>query len=261
MIENTVAMRVIVVCAAMVAPIGLAAQDHHGAADAHWSYVGAEGPTHWGNLSPAYGQCGTGSLQSPIDIPRHVASSTAAIEFHYRSTPLELINNGHTIQANYAPGSYILLDDERFELLQFHFHGLSEHTVGGRPFAMEAHFVHQSASGHLAVVGVFLKQGATNPFLGSLWDHLPQEANQKEAPTGVSINGADLLPEDRSLIQYSGSLTTPPCSEGVFWNLLQTPVEVSEGQVASFTAIFRSNARPVQPLNGRVFNQVKPGAR
>jgi carbonic anhydrase len=177
--------------------------------------------------------------------------SAAAILFHYKPSPLKIVNNGHTIQVNYAPGSYAELGGKRYELAQFHFHSPSEHTVAGKHSEMEVHLVHRDSEGGLAVVGVLLRKGHEIAGLQGVWDHLPQ--NEEETTVeGASVDASSLLPRHSEFYNYSGSLTTPPCSEGVAWYVMVEPVEVSVEQIGAFQAIVSANARPVQPLNGRV---------
>lgn len=217
-----------------------------------WGYDGEHGPRHWAALNKEYASCGVGKAQSPIDIRGAVASKLAPIQFDYRATPLHIIDNGHTVQVNYGAGSSMSVDGKRYELVQFHFHRPSEETIDGTAFPMEAHLVHKDAEGHLAVVAVLLRQGLENPFLGALWANLPAEKEKEKVVEKVNINAARLLPKSRTYYTYPGSLTTPPCSEGVTWFVLTAPVDLSAGQVARFDKIYSHNARPTQPLNGRV---------
>ncbi|HFC54420.1 MAG TPA: carbonic anhydrase family protein [Gammaproteobacteria bacterium] len=220
---------------------------------AHWGYEGAGGPQHWGDLKEEFAFCKTGKKQSPIDISTSAVSKAdlPAIEFHYQEAPLSMVNNGHTIQVNYPAGSSIKVGDATYELLQFHFHAPSEHTVDGKPFAMVAHLVHKSAEGNLGVVGVLMKEGNSNPALEPLWKVMPKQSGEKVDSKDITVSASALLPEDRSYYSYSGSLTTPPCSEGVSWMVLKNPVEVSTEQVAALAALFGNNARPVQELHDR----------
>lgn len=222
----------------------------------HWGYEGAQGPSHWGDLSEKYTTCKTGKSQSPIDIHGAKAVSLAEINFNYQETPIDVVNNGHTIQLNYAKGSSISVGGKVYNLLQFHFHSPSEHTVDGKPYAMVAHLVHQAADGQLGVIGVLMKTGQQNAVIDSIWQNLPKHAGEhKQAAT--TLNVADLLPTNHDFYNYSGSLTTPPCSEGVNWMVLQTPVDVSADQVATFTNIFQKSVRPIQPLHGRAIHASK----
>jgi carbonic anhydrase len=216
----------------------------------HWAYAGDEaGPENWGELDHAYAACSDGLTQSPIDITVPQPEDLANLVIAYRPSPLRVHNNGHTVVANYAAGSYIEVDGERYFVDSLHYHTPSEHIVDGQPADAELHIVHKKGD-ELAVIGILLKEGAENPAYQPLLDNLPGE----EGPavnTGVTINAADLLPAEQTTYRYSGSLTTPPCTEGVRWLVMTTPVELSADQLAAFQAVFAGNARPVQPLNER----------
>lgn len=222
------------------------------AADVHWGYSGDDGPAYWGGLSPEYFLCADGSAQSPIDIRDASAVDLVDIEFHYRQTVNNIVNNGHTVQVDIAAGSHIVYNGITYELLQFHFHSPSEHTIDGEAAPMEIHFVHRdSNSGALAVVGVMLTEGeADNEAYASIFAAMPAEAGEPQALSAPLALGA-LLPQTRAYYTYNGSLTTPPCSEIVRWLLLDTPVELSAGQIAAFNTLYAGNARPVQPLGKR----------
>lgn len=217
----------------------------------YWSYNDEDGPSHWGNLNSEYLTCKTGNQQSPINIDQTQMGNLSNIEFNYKDTPLKINNNGHTIEGRYEPGSFIKIDGKRYELLQFHFHAPSEHTVDGKNYPMEAHLVHRSEDGKLAVVGIFLKEGKLNDFIETLWAYIPTQIGEKFV-YGITMNARVLPPEDKSYYNYIGSLTTPPCSEGVSWNVMRTPIEVSSEQIAKFTLIYSGNTRPIQPLNRRI---------
>ena len=216
----------------------------------HWTYEGEEGPSHWGELDPAYEICEKGKSQSPIDISASSKQDLANIVFHYQPSAVNILNNGHTAQVNYDAGSYIELDGARYDVAQFHYHSPSEHEVNGKLFAAELHIVHKSADGGLAVVGLLLQEGTENKAFDPFIDNLPAEKSDvKDA--GVKINAADLLPSVQTTFRYSGSLTTPPCSEGVNWLVMTTPVELSSDQLSKLKSLFEVNNRPVQPLNDR----------
>ncbi len=217
----------------------------------HWGYSGHEGPEHWGTLSPSYQVCKDGQKQSPIDIHGVAKKALDPIQFDYTAKPKSIVNNGHTIQVNMNPGSSITVNGKTYKLLQFHFHSPSEHTINGAPGDMVAHFVHQAADGQLGVVGVLMNSGASNPVVAELWQKLPKTSGSKTDLGGFQSDVASVMPVDRAYYNYSGSLTTPPCSEGVNWMVLQQPSSVSATQVAAFTALFSKSVRPVQPLNGR----------
>jgi len=217
----------------------------------HWSYEGDGAPSHWASLKEEYGLCGSGKSQSPIDIQTQgLTQSTKPIEFHYQTSTINVINNGHTIQANYDAGSYALIDGKKFNLLQFHFHSPSENTVDGKPADMVAHMVHKAEDGTLGVIGVLFKEGNENDFLKPIWSNLPLEKDGKTA-ANTEIFASNMLPENKAYYHFTGSLTTPPCTEGVNWNVMATTVEASQSQIEAFTSIFDKSVRPVQALNER----------
>lgn len=218
---------------------------------AHWTYEGEDGSDHWGELSAAYGTCASGRSQSPIDVANPDPADLANITFNYRPAPLEIVNNGHTVQVNYPEGSSITVDGMNYELLQFHFHAPSEHHVNGTPAAAELHLVHRDADGALAVIGVLLTEGAPSLALAPVFDNLPPQTGPAQTVPGVAVDPTGMLPQDRTTYRYPGSLTTPPCTEGVAWLLMTEPLEVSANQLAAYTQIYEGNNRPVQPLNDR----------
>lgn len=218
----------------------------------HWGYEGEEGPDYWGELSDDYALCADGSAQSPIDISDAAELDLVDIEFNYGDTANRIFNNGHTIQVNVDEGSGIVYNGISYNLLQFHFHNPSEHTIDGQAAAMEIHFVHQDPnSGTLAVVGIMLTEGERgSEAYAAVFDHLPAEAGEPKA-RGNAFSLATLLPASRTFYTYQGSLTTPPCSEIVRWLLLDTPIELSAAQIEAFAAIHQGNARPIQPRGKR----------
>jgi len=218
---------------------------------AHWTYEGHEGPSHWGSLSHDYSMCKDGERQSPIDIDTSKKTELSKINFRYTAEPKEILNNGHTVQVNMKKGSSITVAGKTYNLLQFHFHAPSEHTINGKPADMVAHFVHQAKDGQLGVVAVLFKVGKANKTLAKLWKYMPKHAGDKKAiASGLIIE--KLLPSETSYYHYSGSLTTPPCSENVNWMVLQTPVSISAAQVKAFSDVIHKNVRPIQPHNGRI---------
>jgi len=217
----------------------------------HWGYTGHGGPKEWGGLDPAFSTCKLGKHQSPIDIHGAKAADLPAIQFDYKPSELKVIDNGHTIQVNYAPGSTIDVGGSKYELLQFHFHHPSEEKVNGKPHAMVAHLVHKNSDGKLAVVAVLLDKGGKSEVIDAIWKNLPKEKEKEVAVAGVTIDAAKLLPATRGYYAFEGSLTTPPCSEEVRWLVLKTPVKIASTQVAAFGKLYPMNARPTQPLNGR----------
>ena len=224
------------------------AQEH----PAHeWGYSGSDGPEHWGELTPEFAACKTGHLQSPVNIVGAQSADLPEIQFEYKPSALHIINNGHTIEIVYAPGSFIKVGDKRYELKQFHFHHPSEETIKGKHSPLELHLVHADANGNLAVVSVLLDEGSANPLVETLWGLAPKTAGPEKDDDKLQINATDLLPAKRGYFTFAGSLTTPPCTEGVSWFVLKTPVTISKKQVATFAQVYPYDERPTQPLNGR----------
>ena len=217
---------------------------------AHWGYDANIAPDRWGLLDPAYSVCSVGKKQSPVDLVNAEQRPLPEIEFDYKTSAINIVNSGHSIQINVDPGSSIAVERVRYQLVQFHFHHRSEHTIAGQQQPMELHFVHSNNKDELAVVGVFLIEGQANAALAPVWQNLPEQPTpEKTLPGTVDLDA--LLPQRRTTWRYSGSLTTPPCSEGVSWFVMTDGVEVSAEQIAKFSAIYPNNFRPVQPLNGR----------
>jgi carbonic anhydrase len=231
------------------------------AGDPMWHYEGAEGPANWGMLSPKFSACAAGRVQSPIDITKttSVASAPAlkttfapaALRIVHHEHMADGINNGHTIQVNYSDGDTLTVRDASYQLAQYHFHAPSEHTVNGKHFPMEMHMVHKATDGKLAVVGVFIEEGQHHAAFDPVWSNLPKAKGVETHLSGVKVDVDALLPRARTTYRYDGSLTTPPCSEGVKWFVMTTPIPLSAGQIGQFTAIINGNNRPVQPINGR----------
>ena len=217
---------------------------------AHWTYEGHEGPEHWAELSPDFKSCELGVQQSPIDLAGPVPAKIGVVAPAFKPVPLVVLNNGHTIQVNCAPGGGSEIAGTRYELLQFHFHHPSEHLLNGKAFAMELHFVHKSAEGNLAVLGVLIRPGAENATLAPVWKAMPSEKGEP-VNAGVTVDPSALLPKDHTYFRYYGSLTTPPCSEGVLWTVFAQPIEASAAQIRAFGDLFPMNARPAQSLNHR----------
>lgn len=219
---------------------------------APWGYSGEEGPENWGSLSAEYGICGSGKNQSPIDIRNTIEAPLEGIAFSYQPTALDCVNNGHTVKASCAPGSEMTIEGTTYKLLQFHFHTPSENMINGESFPMEVHLVHADADGNLAVVGVMFREGAENPVVTSIWDRIPKAKGETVKDEGVQLSAADLLPANQEYYRFNGSLTTPPCSEGVKWFVMKEAVEASAQQVKQFTeAMHGPTNRPVQSANAR----------
>lgn len=218
----------------------------------HWDYQGHGGTTHWADLDEGFKTCKLGKLQSPIDIkPKSVekAADGKPIGFAYTASTAEVVNNGHTVQVNLPAAGTASIDGVEYKLLQFHFHTPSEERFDGKPYPLVAHMVHKNDKGELAVVAVLFNVGKENAALTPVFAKLPDKEGGSQ--TLESFNPADLLPADASYYAFMGSLTTPPCSEDVRWQVLKTPVTLSAAQLASFRKLYQMNARPVQPLNGR----------
>jgi carbonic anhydrase len=223
-------------------------------AQIHWSYEGAGGPDNWGKLNADYAACSNGKRQSPIDIRDGIRVDLEPIQFAYRPTNFRVVDNGHTVQVAVAGGSISLLG-KSYQLIQFHFHRPAEEQINGKSFDMVAHLVHRSEDGKLAVVAVLLERGRDNALIQTIWNNLPLEKNEEVAPPALTLDLGQLLPENRSYYTYMGSLTTPPCSEGVLWLVLKQPQQISIEQLAIFARLYRNNARPVQPASSRLIKE------
>jgi carbonic anhydrase len=221
-----------------------------------WNYYGRSGPQHWAKLDPDYRLCSMGKQQSPINIPRIVANKPNHLEFHYTAMPLQLrfgIRNLYIVGD--AAQEYVIFNGEKYQLQQVHFHTHSEHTLYGQHYPMEAHLVHKNLQGETLVVSVFIKHGDDNNFLQHVFSvRLPQRNHEATYPA-VTLNPLWLIPQGSSYYTYSGSLTTPPCTEGVAWIIMKTAVRASAAQMQEFkNKVILFNARPLQPLNGRVIS-------
>jgi carbonic anhydrase len=238
---------------ALDTPIALpSGQPAHGAA--HWDYSGPGGPQAWGVMKSDFALCSSGQRQSPIDIRDGIRVDLEPIKFDYHPTAFRVIDNGHTVQVNLDPGNAISVMGRRFELVQFHFHRPSEERINGRQFAMVAHLVHKDLEGKLAVVAVLIDPGKAHPVVQQVWNNLPLEKNEEQR-AGTLLDVAALLPDNRTYYTYMGSLTTPPCSEGVLWMVLKQPAEVSLDQIGIFARLYPMNARPTQPGSGRLIKE------
>jgi carbonic anhydrase len=245
-----IALSVSVFMIAAAAPAEDPPAGHHS-----WDYGREHGPAHWGDLSPEFAACKTGRHQSPIDVRQTVKADLPAIGFAYRPSRLRIVDNGHTVMATWDPGSSIQVGRRRYELKQLHFHRPSENTVLGRRFEMEAHLVHADAAGAQAVVAVLLEAGQENALVRELWNDLPREKGHEDVRDDVRVDASLLLPSARGYYTFEGSLTTPPCSESVTWIVLKQPVQVSAAEVAQFAKLYPNDARPAQPLHGRVVRE------
>jgi carbonic anhydrase len=218
----------------------------------HWSYAGEQDPAHWGDLSAEFSTCKEGKAQSPIDLRYGRRTDYQPLSFQYRSDTLAVTNDGHGIRVDSGPGSFLVVNGHEYALQQFHFHAPSEHRIQGVPADMELHLVHRDTRGKVAVVAVLLRTGRrTNSTFTRIADAMPRAVGESFYGRQVAINPLFLLPPERSYFAYPGSLTTPPCTEGVDWYVMAEPVEVDAALVARFRQVMGVNARPVQPDNGR----------
>ncbi len=217
----------------------------------HWDYGNdPEGPKEWAKLTPEFGAC-SGKNQTPINLDGFIEADLKPIKFAYNAGEQEIVNNGHTIMVNYQAGSHIVVDGIDFQLKQFHFHAPSENQITGKSFPMEGHFVHADKDGNLTVVAVMYKEGSANPAFDYLWKNMPSKAGDKVALDSKE-NVINLLPKDHAYYRFSGSLTTPPCTEGVRWIVMKHAVSVSKAQIEAFSKVMgHPNNRPLQPVNAR----------
>ena len=232
----------------------IAAKAGHGLEAGHWAYQGDAGPQSWGRLKPEFAKCASGARQSPIDIRDGMKLQLEPVQFEYRPSGFRVIDNGHTVQVNLAGGNTIEVMGRRYSLVQFHFHRPSEERVDGRQFDMVAHLVHKDMEGRLAVVAVLLDQGSAHPLVQTVWNNLPLEKGE-EIPARAMLDMNALLPAERNYFTYMGSLTTPPCSEGVLWMVMKQPVQISMEQIGIFARLYPMNARPVQSASGRLIKE------
>lgn len=220
-------------------------------ADEQWSYEGKGAPENWGDLSPDWTTCKTGKNQSPVDIHATIKGNLPKLKMDYITEADSIVNNGHTIQVNTDDTDEFSIDGKNFVLKQFHFHAPSENLLNGKSYPMEIHFVHADKEGQLAVVAVMVVEGKENPIVDKILKLVPKKINEVKK-IDVEFNFKSLFPKNKQYYRYSGSLTTPPCSEGVIWMVLKNPVEMSKKQIKEFTALLKNNnSRPLQPLNGR----------
>lgn len=227
-------------------------QAGHGG-DVHWSYEGDKGPQAWGRLKPDFNVCALGKRQSPINIEdgNTLQGPAEPLLFNYTPSNGTVLNNGHTIQVDVQGDNSITVRGGRYRLLQFHFHAPSEEQINGKRTAMVAHLVHRNDEGQLAVVALLLEPGAANPLIDKVWTYMPLEVNDRVRMPRELLNLNELLPIDQRYYQFMGSLTTPPCTEGVLWTVLKQPLQISNAQLKLFTQLYPNNARPLQALNGR----------
>jgi len=224
------------------------------AAHAQWDYAGSGGPETWGQMKPEFARCSSGLRQSPIDIRDGIKVNLDPVQFDYKPSAFRVLDNGHTVQVNLGPGNSIDVGGRRYDLVQFHFHRPSEERINGRQFDMVVHLVHKDIDNRLAVVAVLLDRGSAHPLVQNVWNNLPLEkGDEVAARTTIDLNA--LLPTDRSYFTYMGSLTTPPCSEGVLWMVMKAPMPISSEQIGIFARLYPMNARPIQSVSGRLIKE------
>lgn len=224
---------------------GIAGAQHH------WGYQGEGAPQNWSKLDQKFATCASGMNQSPIDIAGFIDAELKPLKFTYAAGASEIVNNGHTVQINYAAGSALTIDGRAFELKQFHFHAPSENKIEGKQFPLEGHLVHADKDGNLAVVAVMFHEGAANPLLSKLWEKLPSNAGDKSV-LPVKLGVSEMLPKNKDYYRFNGSLTTPPCSEGVRWLVIKAAATASKAQIEQFAkTVGVANNRPLQPVNAR----------
>lgn len=227
---------------------GPALAEHHKS----FGYGPANGPETWGRLADKYALCEKGDMQSPIDLAGANAIGNVALAVDYEAGPLTVSNKGLTVQADFAPGSAMTSGGMTFNLIQIHFHTPSEHAISGKRYPLTGHFVHATEDGKLGVLGVMFEEGDANPELAKILAAVPNEKSEPATITGQSIDPNGMLPADRSIYRYMGSLTTPPCSEGVNWHVLREPITASEDQIEAFEELMGDSARPVRAFNNRL---------
>nr|WP_257224983.1 carbonic anhydrase family protein [Janthinobacterium sp. 35] len=220
----------------------------------HWSYEGDSGPANWSKINVDWAKCGNGSRQSPIDIRDGMKVELEQISFDYHPSSFNVVDNGHTVQVGVSGGNYITVQNRMFELQQFHFHRPSEERINGKAFEMVVHLVHRDAEGRLAVLALLLERGAPQATIQTVWNNLPLEKLETMQPT-ILLDPAEMLPVRRDYYTYMGSMTEPPCSEGVLWLVMKQPVQASPAQMALFSRLYPLNARPIQPANGRIIKE------
>jgi carbonic anhydrase len=220
----------------------------------HWGYAGAEGAANWGKLSPKFAACEAGRNQSPIDLKDVVDADLPVVKFNYNMlSPADIVNNGHTVQVNLWSGGEIVLDGEAFTLKQFHFHTPSENTINGKHFPLEAHLVHLNEKNEIAVVAILFEPGKDDELLTALWKNIPLKAGDSHKLDATALRTMEFESELKSYYRFNGSLTTPPCTEGVRWIVMKATRHISKAQLSVFEkALTEPNNRPVQPLNARV---------
>ena len=220
--------------------------------EGHWTYSGETGPKNWGERSPEWAQCAQGQMQSPIDFAEVEDVELAPLQIATPNAATQFVNKGHALQVVFPKGNTLKTTDASYQLQQMHFHTPAEHTVEGQTYPLEGHMVFADGSGNLAVVGVLFEEGARNPALQPLIDAVPTSVGVTSDLSAEPFLPTELLPESPEYYRYTGSLTTPPCTEGVTFHIMTEPIQASAEQIRLlYDAVGEPNARPVQPLNDR----------
>jgi carbonic anhydrase len=219
-----------------------------------WSYEGEFGPANWGKINPAWAKCGDGNRQSPIDIRDGMKVELEQITFDYHPSSFNVTDNGKTVQVMVGSGNFITVNNRTYELIQFHFHRPSEERINGKGYEMVVHLVHKDGEGKIAMLALLLERGKPQPVIQTVWNNLPLEKFDTMAPA-VALDPLDLLPARRDYFTFMGSMTTPPCQEGVLWLVMKEPVQASPAQMALFSRLYPLNARPTQPSSGRIIKE------
>ncbi len=227
--------------------------------EVHWTYEGENGPQSWGKINPEFNLCAIGKRQSPINIEDEntLLGPAEGLQFNYTPSDATVVNNGHTIQVEVNGENTLTVRGSTYRLVQFHFHTPSEEEINFKRTAMVVHLVHKNDEGQLAVVAVLLEVGEANPLIDKVWTYMPLDASDRVHMPHDALNLNEILPADQRYYQFMGSLTTPPCTEGVLWMVLKQPLTVSRAQFKLFTQLYPMNARPVQALNGRPVRQAQ----
>lgn len=240
---------------ALLLVAGLCAPLAQAANSAHWQYSGEYGPDQWARMRPAWAVCGSGQRQSPVDIPGAQRASGAPLRFQYRPEALRIVNDGHTVRVRYRNGSHVVLGQEALALQQFHFHTPGGDRLKGEDFPMAMHLLHKGRSGQLVSLVLLFRLGEANAALADLLPRMPAAGQPEQTLAGTTFDPTRLLPKQTAHYRYDGSLTAPPCTEGVAWIVMKQPQSLSAAQLAQLKQLFPPNARPVQPLHGRVISE------
>ncbi|AFY40374.1 Carbonate dehydratase [[Leptolyngbya] sp. PCC 7376] len=219
-------------------------EDEDISSSSSWDYSGSESPDSWDDLSEDSKLCKTGEMQSAMDFEMSDFDSDVSVSLNYATTTFEVVNNEHSVQVNYPKGSTATIGDEIYNLLQFHFHTPSEHTVDGEYAEMEVHFIHSNDDGDIAVISSMIEAGAENYDVSKIWRNIPAMGESRRS--GLAVNPESLLPESMTHATYSRALTTPPCDENVSWIVMAEPITLSQEQIETFQGLYPMDVRSGQ---------------